>query len=362
MDGHDEAAWLGYTAFDPRPISAEVAGVRTAMAEFFHELDTSLASLLFVTQPRPLGSYSTTPRSHGLLVQLGPSEPWSAPLRISVAQQLVRPWLGGELWVGPHDGAHLAEGYWFSEGVTRLFVTRLLARIGVLRPDDVRDALVGETSAILASRYRARSNAELADLCRTDDGARVHLAARGALYAARVNARIREKSKGAASIDTVILELIAQARKEERPLPASAWTDALVRQLGPDARDEFARAVERGEEVALPKGVLGRCFRETTREYVAFDLGFDATATRESKKGEVVGLVQGGPAARAGLRPGDAVEADYRDGHVEVPVKLTVTRGTETLHLTYSPAGERHRGPDWTRIAGTPDERCEDAW
>jgi len=30
---HDEAAWLGYTAFDPRPVSAEIAQVRTALRE-----------------------------------------------------------------------------------------------------------------------------------------------------------------------------------------------------------------------------------------------------------------------------------------------------------------------------------------
>jgi len=362
IEGHDEVAWLGYTAFDPRPVAAEVAGVRSAMAELFHAQEPPPATLLFVTQPRPLGSYSTTPRTGGLLVQLGPSEPWSAALRVSVAQQLVRPWLGGELRVGPREGERAAEGYWFSEGVARFFVTRLLARLGLLHPDDVRDELVGEVSAVLASKHRGQTNAELAALAKTDDTAQAHLVARGALYAARVEALVRESSKGASSLDAVVVELLTMARKEQRVLPASAWVDALARALGPDERDVFERTIVRGDEVVLPRGVLGRCYRAGTGDYVAFDLGFDAAATREGKTGEVVGLEVGGPAARAGLQAHDVVEADYRDGHPEVPVKVTVKRGAATLHLTYLPAGERHRGPVWTRTPGTPDDRCSDAW
>ena len=361
-EGHDEAAWLGYTAFDPRPVAAEIAGMRTAMAELFHASEPPRGTVLFVTQTRPVGSYTTTPRAGGLLLQLGPSEPWAAPLRVSVAQQLVRPWLGGELWVGPREPGHLAESYWFTEGVVRFVVTHLLARTGALRPDDVRDVFVGETSAILASPYRGKSNVELAALSHTDPVARAHLVARGALYAARVNALVRDKSRGGWSIDTIILELLAQARKEQRPLPASAWVDAVVRTLGPAERDAFVKTIEHGDEVVLPANVLGHCFRAGSGEYVAFDLGFDAAATREGKNGEVVGVVPGGPAARAGVKAGDLVEADYRDGHTELPVKLTVKRVAETLKLTYLPTGSRHKGPTWTRVAGTPDEKCGDAF
>jgi hypothetical protein len=359
---HDEAAWLGYTAFDPRPASAEVAEVRSAMAELFHEHDELPWTLLFATQTRPIGSYSTTPRTGGVLLDLGPSEPWSAALRVSVAQQLVRPWLGGELWLGPRDAQHQAESYWFTEGVARFFVTRLLARIGLIRPDDVRDALTGESSVILTSHHRGETNAALAARAPTDEIARAHLVARGALYAARVNALVREKSKGASSLETIVLELLAEAKKTHQPLPVSAWTDALGRAIGPAEAAAFDRAINKGEEVTLPKGVMGHCYRAGTGEYVAFDLGFDGFATRMRKTGEVVGIEAGGPAERAGLKAGDLVEAEYNDGHSEVPVTLTVKRGTETLHLKYPPKGHTYRGPTWTRVAGTSDEQCGDAW
>ncbi len=361
-EGHDEDAWLGYTAFDARPVAAEIAVYRTTMAELFKVSEPPRGTVLFVTQPRPLGSYTTTPRAGGLLLQLGPSEPWSAPLRVSVAQQLVRPWIGGELWIGPDDPGHLAESYWFSEGVARYFVTRLLAANGFLKVDDLREEYAGELSVIASSPYRGKSNAELATLTRTDEVARAHLVARGALYAARVNALVRDKSKGGWSLDTIVLELLAQARKEQKPLPASAWVEAVVRTLGEKERDAFARTIDHGEEVVLPANVLGKCYRAGTGETVAFDLGFDAEATREGKTGEVVGLVPGGPAARAGLQARDIVEADYRDGHSDVPVKLKVKRGAASVTLSYLPAGKRYKVPAWTRLPGTPDEKCNDAW
>ena len=98
------------------------------------------------------------------------------------------------LWVGPQDLAHRGESYWFTEGVARFFVTRLLARVGLVRPDEVRDALVGETSVILASHHKGESNEALAARAATDAFARAHLVARGALYAARVNALLRDHS------------------------------------------------------------------------------------------------------------------------------------------------------------------------
>jgi hypothetical protein len=360
---HDESAWLGYTAFDPRPAAAEVAQIRSAMAELFHDHEQGPEALLFVTQTRPLGSYSTTPRSGGVLVQLGPSEPWSAAMRVSIAQQLVRPWIGGQLWIGTRDVQKRAESYWFSEGVARFVVTRLLARLGLVKPDEVRDALAGETAVILSSHHRGETNAALATRAATDDIARAHLVARGALYAARVNALVRDKSKGASSLDSMILDLLAQARKSGQALPLTAWTNALEAAVGAKEHEAFARMVGHGDEVTLPKGVLGHCYRAGTGDYVAFDLGFDVGATRLGKTGEVVALEPKGPAARVGLQGGDVVvEADYRDGHSEVPVTLTVKRGDATVHLKYAPKGESHPGPTWTRIPGLTDDQCGDAW
>ena len=224
VEGHDEAAWLGYTAFDPRPVIAEIAQVRTSMRELFGSTDpwTEMTYLVF-GQTRPLGSFTTSARAGSVLLQVGPAEPWAAALRLSVAQQLIHRWVGGELWIGPTDAAHEAEAYWFTEGVARFMTTHVLAKLGLLTPADVRDAIAGEAAVLATSPHRTAGNVALAARARTDETARATLAARGALYGARVSASIRARSKRARSLDDVVLALLKQARDARSALPVEAW-------------------------------------------------------------------------------------------------------------------------------------------
>ena len=361
IEGHDEAAWLGYTAFDPRPASAEIAQVRTAMGELFGSRDEPPFTLLFATQTRPLGSFTTTARAASILVQMGPSEPWGAALRLSIAQQMIHTWIGGELWIGPTDREHEAESYWFTEGVARFETMHVLARLGLLGSSDVRDAIAGETSVISTSAHRGKSNAELAAAARTDETARAHLVARGALYAAAVNGRIRARTKQAKSLEPVILALLARARTERKALPVSAWTDELAK-IDPSESAAFDAAIVRGVEPVLPDGAIGPCFRAGSGEYVAFDLGYDDAATREEASHVVIGLRADGPAAKGGLKAGDVIEeAEYRDGHADVPAKLTIKRDGAKQAVTFVPRGVARKGQTWTRVAGIGEERCVEA-
>jgi len=84
--GHDEGAWLGYTAFDPRPVVAELSQIRSSMGELLKSRLDAPTTYLFVSQTRPIGSFTTSPRWSSVLVQVGPSEPWSGSLRLSMAQ------------------------------------------------------------------------------------------------------------------------------------------------------------------------------------------------------------------------------------------------------------------------------------
>jgi len=119
-EGYDEAVWLGYTSFDPRPISADVAAFRTAVRELFHEAEGAPLTLLIITDGRTPGSFRVTRRASSVLAHVGSGEPWSGPVRIAVATEVIHGWIGSRLWVGPDDAAHAAESFWFSEGVARL--------------------------------------------------------------------------------------------------------------------------------------------------------------------------------------------------------------------------------------------------
>ena len=357
--GHDEGAWLGYTAFDPRPTVAELAQIRSSLRELFKsQLDTPPWTHLFVSQTRPIGSFTTTPRWQSVLLQVGPGEPWSASLRLSMAQQLARLWIGGELRVATEAGRE-AEGGWFSEGVSRYAATLLLDRLGLMTPDDVRDAVTGELSVLATSPHKALGNAQLSALSKSDPVARAMLMARGALYALREAAAIRAKTKGERGLDAVLVALIRQAEDKKQPaLAVSAWLDAAGKD-DPDAAKTFDSLVVKGDAVTLPPDALGPCFRAGTGDYVAFDAGFDVEATRVSRDGKVVGVRPGGPAANAGVQEGDVVESmQAHEGDAESPVKLALTRAGSKVSISYSPRGAHGRGQTWTRLRQIPDDKC----
>jgi len=371
--GHDEGAWLGYTAFDPRPTVAELSQFRSSLRELLTSQDRTPETYLFVSQTRPIGSFTSTPRWSSVLLQVGPGEPWSAALRLSMAQQLARRWVGGELRIATEPGRE-AEGWWFSEGVSRYVATVLLARLGSLTPGDVRDVVAGELSVVATSPHRALDNAHLAELAGKDEVARATLMARGALYALREAAAIRAATRKArpppqsspyqrlpSGLAEVVARLVQDAEEHKQGLlTASAWRDAVARD-DPDAGKTFDALILQGTAPQLPPDALGPCFRPGTGEYVAYDPGFDVEATRASKDARVVGVRAGGPAAKAGLADGDVVESmQGRDGSSDVPVKIVVDRGGTKKTLTYAPRGARGRGQTWTRVPGMKDDRCGD--
>jgi hypothetical protein len=353
--GHDEGAWLGYTAFDPRPTVAEIAQIRSSLRELLKsDVDPLSYAYLFVAQTRPLGSFTTTPRWRSILLQVGPSEPWSASLRLSVAQQLARRWIGGSLVVSEHQ----ANGWWFNEGVSRYMAMLDLAHIGLLTPDEVRDAIAGELSVLATSPHRTLDNARLAELAPKDEVARATLMARGALYALYEAAILRTKSKGQHSLADVLRVLIAQAEGLKQPdVPLSMWLGAVSKN-DPDAEKTFDALITHGGPIVLPADALGPCFRASIGEYTAFDPGFDLEATRASTDSRVSGVRPDGPAARAGLRDGDVVETmQSRDGDGTVPIKLVVQRAGAKVTLSYLPRGPHGRGQVWSRLK-VPDDRC----
>jgi predicted metalloprotease with PDZ domain len=345
---------------------AELAQVRTAFAELFKAQDMLPGApwtYLVMSRSRPIGSFTTTPRFESVLLQVGPSEAWNGALRLSMAQQLARRWVGDAIRLTPAAG-HERELGWFNDGVARYLATLLLGRLGFLHPAEWREAIAGELSVLATSPYASKGNAELSALASKDPVARATLTARGALYAAHESAVILARSKGERRLENVLADLLHQARGDKdastSPLPASAWLDALAKD-DPDAAKTFDAMIVKGGKIELPKDALGPCFRAGTGEYAAFDPGFDVEATKIDKDDKVTGVRDGGPAAKAGLKDGDVLESMVaREDDATVPVKLVVTRGGQKVNITYVPRGAHGRGQTWTRVKGIADDKCGD--
>jgi hypothetical protein len=359
--GHDEGAWMGFTSFDPRASLAELAQVRTTTRDLLGaDVFVPPWTYLLMSQRRPMGSYTTTPRIQSTLLQVGLGEPWSAALRLSMAQQLARYWIGGVMRLALPPG-HEAEGWWFGEGVSRYVGLVVLGRLGLLSAEDQRKAVVGMLSVLATSPHRSLDNAALAQLS-PDPLARATAMARGALYALRESAAIRKSTKDARSLVDVLrtIERGVEDKEDHAPIAVQAWIDA-VGQDDPDATKRFEALVMKGGAPDLPSDALGPCFRAGTDDYVAFDPGFDFDATKIAADGKVVGLRDGGPAAKAGLQDGDVIESmEANEDDADVPVKLVVTRAGSKVKLHYVPRGAHGRGQTFTRVAGVPESKCGD--
>jgi hypothetical protein len=357
-EGHDEAVWLGYTAFDPRPISADVAAFRTAIREIFRDSDGDSLTLMIVADGRTPGSFRVTRRASSVLAHVGSGEPWSAPVRISVATEVIHGWIGSRLVIGSDDPGREAEGYWFTEGVARGLARDLLFRFGLITSTELLDEMHGLAGVLATSPRRTEGNDALAAHMK-DPGGIPLVIARGAIYAARVDALLRARSKGKSGLQEVLRALYDQARAKRGPLPLSAWVDPLISELGDKEGSAFGKAIWKGALPDLPEGLLGPCFQGAARTYASFDLGFDEPGTRANASLTIVGLRAGGPAERAGLRATDVlIDAAITQGRADVKVTLVVERGQEKKTLTYLPAGPSAKWRGWVRKRDVPEEAC----
>lgn len=354
LEGHDEAGWFGFTAFDPRPIAADVASFRTAVRQMFRDASSPPATLFIFPDARPAGTFVASRRAGGVTVHIGVGEPWSGAVRIAVAAEILKAWIGERIWVGPAS----PEAYWFTEGLTRHYARDLLFRFGLISPTELLDEVHGLMGVLVTSPRKADSNAALAARA-SEPGVLPLLVARGALYTTRVDAALRAKTGGKATLDDVLRALYAKAREQRGPLPISAWVEAISKDLGAGEADAFAATIEKGGEIRVPDSAFGPCFRAAQRRYEAFDLGFEEAPPAPGALRKVASVRAGGPADKAGLRAGDAIlEAKITRGRSDVPVTITVERVSEKKTITYRPAGPAANGQGWVRKKDVPDEDC----
>lgn len=338
-EGHDEAAWLGWTAFDPRAVSAEIAGFRGLLHDYFKGIDMEPATTLFVADERPRGRFRIIRRASGVLVTVGGKDPYDAPLRLAVGHELAHAWVGDRLWVGDDDA------YWFQEGFARWVSREQLARAGLLSPEE----------------YVAEVN-RLLDVVATTPREKRTLAvqvARGALFATILDGRIREKSQGARSLDNLLRALVHSHDTLRVKLSAEEFFAAAAKEGADAVRTDFDDVVASAKRTTLPNDALGGCFEGRDVTYEVLDVGFDLAGTHADKDQKVRGVEPKGAAAKAGMRDGDRlVKADEPFDPTEV-WKIEIERDGRPLSLAYKPAGAAKKGQGFRRKPGLSDDACK---
>lgn len=359
-EGVDDAAWFGYTAFDPRTIAADVAAFRTAVGQAFGVPEPLPLAFLLVSDGRKPNDFAAHRRARSVVVQVAPGQAWTGALRIAVAAEVLHGWIGSRLWVGPREPGREAEAYWFTEGLNRYLARAMLFRFGLLTPAEVLDEMHGLAREVAASPLRGESNEALAKHV-GEPGVLPLLVARGALMAAREDFLLAAKSHRKVPLESWLNTLFRSSAASGGALPASVWTDLLTSELGEDETQLFDAVMAGRLPVAMPRGVLGPCFAEQPRGYEPFELGFRLQAQTADAPGTgVAGDVrQDGPAYRAGLRDGDVVRGlTYVDGRADIAAQVVVERGGERKTLEFRPVGRRVKGFGWRRDERVATEDC----
>jgi len=186
------------------------------------------------------------------------------------------------------------------------------------------------------------------------------LLARDVLYATRLDARIREASKAARSLDDVLRALVRDAATKSGRLPEATFHDKVAAEIGARGKEDFDAFVVRPTKTAMPGDSLGACFELGEASYDIVYAGLDVAATRDARR--VVGFDSNGPtskaSSKAGVRATDTVVSIEDVLDAATPITVEVERDRKMVKIAFEPKSRVRRGPSFRRRAGLSDDAC----
>lgn len=256
------AAWLGTPTFDAPVEMAWAAKVYAWLGSYFPHLKPLpdyRVFLRFHAQP-PFGGATALPKS--FMFSRGPLKPGDPPVapRTTLIHEMLHQWTGGI--EAPHGISS-----WFSEGLTTYYQTILPAR-GNFETVAEFEAAINELASNYYSNPALRlSAAEITKVGFSNDVIRHMPYQRGALYFADLDARIRAKSGGKRTLETLLFQIFRE-REAGIGFDHARWLDLVTQELGEGERARFERVILEGSEVLQPaSNAFGPCFARLSARY-----------------------------------------------------------------------------------------------
>ncbi|MBL9150077.1 MAG: hypothetical protein JNM94_15425 [Phycisphaerae bacterium] len=240
-------------------------------------------------------------------LSLDAGSPFLAQVKFLLAHEYFHTWNGTKM--RPTDGSEKDGGFgvmWFSEGFTNFYARALLHRAGLIDDAAFAEKLNEALAGYDANPFRNAENATIKSKFWTDPNVGQLPYQRGDLAAVVIDAKIREKSGGARSLDHVMRDLVAKAASDP-DMHATAILDALAAEVDADTAAWLRPVLIDGKDVPLPTSLERPKLRLVAKRVQTFDPGLDREASMKS--GEVTGVRDGGAAHRAGLRNGQRLRA-----------------------------------------------------
>ncbi|MFT4179157.1 MAG: hypothetical protein QM612_06805 [Thermomonas sp.] len=315
------------------------------LSGFFGEAELPPFTTLFRTNP--LTAMSGTAMPGALMSTMAPDLPRDE-LEQLLVHEMVHVFLDG-----------LEEQSWFQEGLAVAYEVRAPYRLGLFSRqryiDGINDTLRTYYSNVRKDMPMAQAEAAFW----TDARARMQPYSRGGVYFLLVNARLQAASGGRRSLDDAIRAFLAR-RRAGQAVDVAAWLAMLERDIGPQAHADYA-ALRDGGLLVLPEDAFGPCFRREQVAMPLFELGFDIASLMQVPR-VIRGLVADSPAARAGLRNGDAVTRsvglDAQQSRPGDAIVLHVEREGRRFEVSFVPAGAPFPGYQWVLADAPGNAAC----
>ncbi len=254
------ATWLGKFPFDPVAAMTFAAKAYARMNEFFGDTNPAPYRVFMrALKTPPVGGGTALPQSFMLSMGTAPRNPADSDPRGTIVHEMMHN------FTGQIEGP---EGItaWFSEGLTVFYTNLLPMRTGLWSIDEYLAYINEEAKSYYSNPGRNFSAEEIVKVGFNDERIRHVPYARGFLYFADLDARIREASGGKRKLDNVILEVFAR-RKAGEKFDQEMWLAALAKELGPTVRTEFEAVILRGETIVPASGTFGPGFERKPVKY-----------------------------------------------------------------------------------------------
>jgi hypothetical protein len=255
------AAWLGTPTFDAAAEMEWAAGMYKYLGNAFRYLDPAPRYRVFMRflDTPPFGGGTALPNSFMLSQASATQAQQRGTPRGTLTHEMIHQWTGGI--EGP-----VGITSWFSEGLTVYYSALLPLRGGYTSIDQYAANINGMAQGYWGSPARDWSAAKIVQTGFGSESVRHVPYNRGALYFADLDARIRAKSKGGRKLDDMLHPMFVSRQSGVR-FDDQAWLALLMKELGPDARDEFTPRMINGEPFTPAADAFGPCFERKPATY-----------------------------------------------------------------------------------------------
>jgi len=259
------------------------------------------------------------------------------------------------------DDAPGEQGDWYTEGVADYFSIVLPFEAKLYTAKEYRTLVNAIAARYYTNRLRLADNVSLDTLMWSGRNAWIVPYARGALYLADLDARLRAHGAGLSALD--LINEMSRRIREGAPETNDTWQALVQERVGTWAVDHW-HTMMKGELLTPAPGTFGPCLTGVRRQVRVFDLGF-ARPVRLIQGETIGGVVKDSNAWKAGLRDGDvlrtSVDINPLAESFTDAITLAVRRDGANQSITYDPSGGSVAGMVWEFARPAASGTCERA-